>query len=89
MVLNGKIDAAILGPGGYALRKICRDNEHLKYEWFSILSKPLTIDPNYIAFSKELNRKELLQKFDNILQKKIEDGTIDKIIKGIMTESLQ
>jgi len=88
MVLDGKIDAAILGPGEYALRKICKDNKNLKYEWFSILPKPLTVDPNYLAFAKELNRKELLDKFDTALQMKIEKGVIDDIIKRIMDESL-
>ncbi len=70
MVLDGRIDAAILGPGKYALMKICKENKYLKYEQFSILPKPLTIDPNYIAFAKKLNKKDLLNKFDEVLQKK-------------------
>jgi len=89
LVLSGKIDAAILGPGKYGLQKICQESKHIQYEEFSILEKPLVIDPNFIAFSKELNKKELLNKFDKILEKKINSGVIEKIINGVIEDSLK
>lgn len=89
LVLNGKIDAAILGPGKYGLMKICKENKYISYDQFSILPKPLTVDPNYMAFSKELNKRELLDEFDKILQKKIESGVIKKITDRVMSESLK
>jgi len=86
LVLNGKIDAAILGPGKYGLKKICKENKLIRYEQFSILEKPLTVDPNYIAFSKELNKRELLKEFDEILHKKIESGVIEEITNKVMSD---
>lgn len=88
MVLNNKIDAALLGPGEYALRTICKQSKVLKYNDFTILKKPLVIDPNYIAFSKELNQRHLLKQFDKVLQKKIEDKTIEKILQKLMKDAL-
>lgn len=84
LLLNGKIDAALLGPGEYALRKICQETDSFRFEDFTILKKPLTIDPNYIAFSKKLHKKEFLKKFDAVLQKKIDEGIIEKIITKIL-----
>ena len=89
LVLDGKIDAAILGPGKYALQKICKENKYIEFSQFSILPKPLIVDPNYIAFSKELNKKDLLNKFDKALQQKIESGVIEKITNRVMSESLK
>jgi len=89
LVLNGKIDAAILGPGKYGLQKICKESKLIKYEDFSILEKPLVLDPNFMAFSKDLNKKELLNKFDKILQEKIDNGVIEKIINRVIQDSLK
>lgn len=86
MLLHGKIDAALLGPGEYALKTICNESESLEFEQFSILKKPLVIDPNYIAFSKKLNKQDFLNRFDKVLQKKIDSGTIEKIINNVMAE---
>lgn len=88
MVLHGKIDAALLGPGEYALKKICKDSKKLEFSQFTILKKPLVIDPNYIAFTKELQQKELLNQIDTLLQQKIDNGTIDKIIQKVMNNSI-
>lgn len=85
LLLNDKIDVALLGPGNYALATICKESKLFEYDDFTVLEKPLVIDPNYIAFVKELNKKELLDKFDTILQKKIDDGTVSKIIKKFMS----
>lgn len=80
LLLKGKLDAALLGPGKYALQKICEETNSFRLEDFTILQKPLTIDPNYFAFSKKLDKKELLKKFDEVLQRKIDNGLIEKII---------
>lgn len=80
LLLRGKIDATLLGPGEIALKTMCGTSKLINYKQFSILKKPLTIDPNYIAFPKKLKRKEFLEKFDIILQEKINEKVIDKII---------
>ena len=83
MLLNDKLDVALLGPGSFALATICKESNLFKYDDFTVLKKPLVVDPNYLAFAKELNKKELLKKFDRILQKKVDDGTVEKIIKKL------
>jgi len=88
LVLDGRIDAALLGPGEYALRKISKDSDNLDFEQFTILKKPLVVDPNYVAFSKKQNKKELLNQIDTILLKMIKSGKVNKIIKKVIKESL-
>ena len=83
LLLNGKIDAALLGPGSFALATISKESELFSYDDFSVLKKPLVVDPNYLAFSKALNKKEFLEKFDKVLQKKVDDGTVSKIIENL------
>lgn len=89
MVLVGKIDAALIGPGIYGLQQVCKDMPQFKYEDFTILKKPLVSDPNYIAFHKALNKQQLLDKIDNILQKKLKDKAIQKIIKKHLSKNKQ
>lgn len=79
-LLAGRLDAAIVNPGAYALKRICNEDPALNFEDFSILSKPLTSDPNYLAFSKDLNQKPFLEKFNKILKQKLDSGEVQKII---------
>jgi len=83
LLFSEKIDAVILGPEKFALASIVKESKFFSYNDFTILKKPLVIDPNYLAFAKKLNKKKLLEKFDKVLQQKIDDGTVDKIIEKL------
>lgn len=82
MLLIDRVDVAIINPGSYALKQICQDNPDLNYEDFSVLPKPLTIDTNHLSFSKTLNRKKFINRFDRIFMKKLESGEIQNIINS-------
>jgi len=84
LLLHDKIDAALLGPGDFALKTICNKSKMLEYSQFTVLKKPLIVDPNYLAFSKKLDKKEFLKKFDKALQKKIDEKMIENILKNMI-----
>jgi len=84
MLLNDKIDVALIGPGNIGFFTVCDETNQFEDGDFTVLKKPLVVDPNYIAFEKSMKKKELLEKFDKILQKKIDDGTVDKIITEVL-----
>lgn len=87
LLLHDKIDVALIGPGKYGLLNTCKNNNSLDYKQFTVLEKPLVEDSNYIAFKKELNKKEFLKEFDKKLKEKIDDGTIGKIIEKYLVEN--
>ncbi|MBF0290174.1 MAG: transporter substrate-binding domain-containing protein [SAR324 cluster bacterium] len=79
-LLTGRIDAAIFNPGAAALNHELSLTKAFKRDQFTVLKKPITKDPNYLAFAKNLNMKDFLEKFNQVIQKGYEDGTIQKII---------
>lgn len=79
-LLVGRSDAAIINPGAGALRFICEQYPDLSVDDFTVLPMPLVEDPNYLAFSKRSNKKQLLQQFNQVIQRKIDTGEIQSII---------
>ena len=90
MLLSKKIDAAIYSSGEYSSGEVALEsviqssnNENLiknKHK-FRILKKPFSYDPNYIAFSKHLNRKDFLSKIDIVIRKLRNFGKLNSIEK--------
>ncbi|HKI80252.1 MAG TPA: transporter substrate-binding domain-containing protein [Pseudodesulfovibrio sp.] len=81
MLLAGRIDAALIGPGEVSVRfaiaqdKILRKNQ----EQFVILDTPLAQDDNYIGFSKDSKQHAVLEKIDKALLEMQQDDTIRRI----------
>jgi ABC-type amino acid transport substrate-binding protein len=50
---------------------------------FIALEPPLTEKPTYLAFSKQVNKSELLRAFNEALSSMRQDGTLDKIVMAI------
>ncbi|MBI4806327.1 MAG: amino acid ABC transporter substrate-binding protein [Desulfovibrio sp.] len=50
---------------------------------FIALEPPLTEKPTYLAFSKQVNKSELLGAFNEALSSMRQDGTLDKIVMAI------
>lgn len=50
---------------------------------FLSLEPPLSETPTYLAFSKQMNKQELLQSFNHALASMRNDGTWDKIVMAI------
>lgn len=79
-LLLGRIDGAIMSPGEAALNIEVNKVDDLTREQFSILKKTLDRDPNYLAFEKKLNMKDLIDKFNVALKKAYDSGAIQRIV---------
>jgi polar amino acid transport system substrate-binding protein len=81
MLLAGRIDAALIGPGKTAVRvTITRDKTLMENrDQFVILDTPFARDDNYIGFTRGLGRRETLQRISRVLREMRRDGTIRRI----------
>jgi polar amino acid transport system substrate-binding protein len=81
MLLAGRIDAALIGPGEASVRlTIDRDKELVKNRGqFVILDTPFVRDDNYIGFSLDMHRQNTLAKINRALRKMREEGAIRRI----------
>lgn len=81
-LLYKRIDVALIGPGKSGFESALRQDELLlkHREKFSIVKKPFKVDPNYLGFSKNMNRKEFLLRFNEVVRQGYESGEIAKII---------
>jgi polar amino acid transport system substrate-binding protein len=81
MLLAGRIDAALIGPGEASVRftitqdRMLMDNRNQ----FVILETPFVQDDNYIGFAKSLERRDVLDKIDRALLEMRRDGTFRRI----------
>ncbi len=82
MLLDNRIDCALISPGKYAFYETLRKDKHLMEmkDEFIILSKPFKRDPNYLGFPKKMKMQDFLNEFNNILQQGYENGDIQKLI---------
>ncbi|MCJ2164909.1 MULTISPECIES: transporter substrate-binding domain-containing protein [unclassified Pseudodesulfovibrio] len=82
MVLAGRIDAALIGPGEASVRYIIENNDILKRQKdkLVILPTPFTSDPNYIGFHKDMCAGDDLKKINHALRSMWADGAIQAII---------
>ncbi|MEZ7196600.1 substrate-binding periplasmic protein [Pseudodesulfovibrio karagichevae] len=81
MLLVGRIDAALIGPGRTSVRTaITRDNTLMENrDQFVILDTPFVRDDNYIGFTQSMARRETLQRINRVLRAMRRDGTIRRI----------
>lgn len=69
-LLHGRIDAAFIGNGHAGLDQLLDADPELKAQRaeFVILSKPLTRDELYLAFSKSLHMQDFLARFNQVMR---------------------
>jgi len=69
MLLLGRLDAVIVVTGRPGLELVLASNPHLlaQRQHFVVLRKPLVRDPEYLAFRKDLGKKDLLAKINAAL----------------------
>lgn len=81
LVLRERVDYTFV-PGVYGLDMALKNDEQLlKYKnEFFILPIPIFRDSNHLAFSKSLNMRHFLNKFDQVIKTGYQSGAIDKII---------
>jgi ABC-type amino acid transport substrate-binding protein len=81
MLLNGRLDAVLVPVGRAGLEEALRDDSaHVNLlqerHKFAILPRPFTRDPNYVAFAKSMNKRDLLRRIDQALKKGYDSGAI-------------
>lgn len=81
MLLAGRIDAALMGPGPASVRfAVARDKTLMENrEQFVILDPPFIRDDNYIGFTRFMRQTETLQKINAALRDMRRDGTTARI----------
>jgi len=85
-LLVGRIDAALINPGEAGLNIEIKNASGLSRDQFSIIEKPLVVDPNFLAFEKSMNMKEFLERFNKIIEEGYASGDIQMIIAGYILE---
>jgi polar amino acid transport system substrate-binding protein len=81
MLLAGRIDAALIGPGPASVRFAISQDSMLQEnrDQFVILDTPFVQDDNHIGFAKSLERRDVMDKINRALLEMRGDGTIRRI----------
>lgn len=81
MLLAGRIDAALIGPGEASVRVTIAGDQTLmeNRDQFVILDTPFVRDDNYIGFAKCMDRQEVLERINRALREMRSDGAIRRI----------
>lgn len=77
-----RADAIVISPGIKALHALLNDPmlANLK-DAFIPLPNPLAVDPNYLAFHKDMKMGDLIKRFNVVIKKGKESGDINRIIE--------
>ncbi len=85
LLVKNKIDAFLIGPGidGFksALKNAKSKDVLNNLNEFRFLKKPFNLDPNYLAIHKSRNKKEFLNKIDEVIKKLKADGKLNHIFE--------
>lgn len=81
MLLAGRIDAALIGPGPAPLQfAIARDKVLMENsDRFVVLDPPFIRDENYIGFTKDMHCLKIIKQINKALREMREDGTFERI----------
>ncbi|XXJ21043.1 substrate-binding periplasmic protein [Desulfovibrio caledoniensis] len=81
MLLAGRIDAALIGPGPASVRFAISQDSMLQEnrDQFVILDTPFVRDDNHIGFPKTSERHDVIDKINRALLEMRKDGTIRRI----------
>ena len=80
MLLKGRGDALLIGPGQYGLRDAVDSDSSLKISDFSILPVPFKRDAKYLGINKSMAMKPFLKKFNASLKKAWNSGVVDQLV---------
>lgn len=84
MLMLGRIDVAIINPGIPGLKTLINKNPELKKREndFIVLKKRISLDPNHLAFKKDMHMKDFLDRFNKTFHLPEIQSEIDKIYKN-------
>lgn len=80
-LLRGRIDAALIGPGKFAIHIAINGNDELRLfqNSFKIHPVPFKRDPNFLGFAKSMNKTDFLKRFNEVLEVMWSSGLIDSM----------
>jgi polar amino acid transport system substrate-binding protein len=80
-LLAHRLDAAFIGNGTAGLDGVINTVEELRTQRdkFLVLAKPLTRDPQHLAFAKSMNKQAALARFDAALEKMRKTGQLKRL----------
>jgi polar amino acid transport system substrate-binding protein len=84
-LLAGRLDAAFIGNGNSGFDGIVGSVEELRSnrDRFAILPTPLTRDQLHLAFAKTMNKKAVIDRFDDAIEKLRKSGELRKIQSSV------
>ncbi|QTA83528.1 Extracellular solute-binding protein, family 3 [Desulfonema limicola] len=83
-IAAGKLDGGVFNPGAAAVKMFCRQKEELDFNMFSILENPVLSRNSYFVIAKSLNRKDIIEKFNNGLKAVKASGKYQEIIDSYL-----
>jgi polar amino acid transport system substrate-binding protein len=80
-LLAGRMDAALIGNGIEGFESVLQADPQLaaKRGQFSILAKPLTRDPLYLAIPKSMGKKPVLDRFNKAVRELQKSGALRRV----------
>ena len=82
MMLAERVDALLLGPGKYGLKRVLEADGELQMHQFSILPVPFKRDAKYLGFHKSREMKPFFEKFNKALKKARDSGVVDELLES-------
>ncbi len=82
MLLAGRIDALLMGPGKHGISQSIETDSQLNMGQFTILPIPFKRDAKYLGFHKSMKMKPFLKKFNASLKKAWDTGVVDNFVKS-------
>ncbi len=86
-LLAGRLDAAFIGNGLAGFESVINSQDDLRTNraLFSILPTPIARDPLHLAFAKNLNKREALDRFDAAVDKLRKSGELKRLANSSIT----
>jgi polar amino acid transport system substrate-binding protein len=80
-LLAGRMDGGLFNGGAAGFQQVLQQDRELyaQRDKFEVLPVPLKIDPNYLAFSKNLRQQDLLNEVNKILRAGHANGDLARI----------
>ena len=91
MLLNERVDAALIGDGRIGVNLACERLPALRgrADRFTVLAKPLVRDLNYLAVPRRLNVAAFIKEFNQALKKCKTSGAFEAIQERYIQKNLE
>jgi len=81
LLLNGRIDAVLIGPGKLGIQRHIDSDSRLNFSQFSVLKTPFKRDAKYLGIHKSKKMQPFIQRFNQSLDKAQKSGVVKDILE--------